>query len=83
MPRVHLKPKRRKANQMSHKQSQSHVKRKITDPPERTNIFREKNYRRNSHWRAGFGRRAAKGDGHDKKNKRLKIDWQLDWLWMN
>jgi hypothetical protein len=42
MPRVHLKPKRRKAKQMSHKQSQSHVKRKITDPPERTNKFREK-----------------------------------------
>ena len=41
MPRVHLKPKRRKANQMSHKQSQSHVKRKITDPSEGTNKFRE------------------------------------------
>ena len=42
VPRVHLKPKRRKANQMNHKQSQSHVKRKITDPSERTNKFREK-----------------------------------------
>ena len=42
MPRVHLKPKRREANQMSHKQSQIHGKRKITDPLERTNKIREK-----------------------------------------
>jgi hypothetical protein len=42
MPRVHLKPKRREANQMSHKQSQIHRKRKITDPLERTNKIREK-----------------------------------------
>ena len=42
MPRVHLKPKRRKDNHMSHKQSQIHGKRKITDPPERTNKIRKK-----------------------------------------
>jgi hypothetical protein len=42
IPRVHLKPKRRKANHMSHKQSQIHRKRKITDPLERTNKIREK-----------------------------------------
>ena len=40
--RVHLKPKRRKDNHMSHKQSQIHGKRKITDPLERTNKIRKK-----------------------------------------